>query len=464
MKQDEYLPYSWPCKGITPAEKQKLTSTFMVYNPHSFVLNDPGTGKTISALWAADFLMSQYSRYSIRCLILAPLSTLREVWRKEIVTHMFGRRSCAIVHGTTAKRVKSLKEKVDFYIMNFDGLKINAVALELAKRDDIKLVVVDESTAFSEFNTLRHKAGVNLLQSRPYLWLMTGTPVVRSHMAAHGQARLAHEGYQESKRKFKQRTTWQLGIGKCEPMDDAYDKARELLQPSIRIPRRAMHDLPASIPQKYEVPFSEAQNKLYKELKKEYKAAISGGGEITAVHEGALRLKLLQIACGSVYDSSKKAHTVDSSPRILLLANLIKESEDKLLVFAPFTSVLDMLYRTFKPHIHCALVTGKTSLKARSEIFNDFQNKRDPHVIFADPGCMSHGLTLTAATSTVWFGPTDKSETYVQANYRIDRPGKTKPTYTIQIMSCPIEREIYKRLDKRQRMEGAMLAIMEAGE
>ena len=104
---DRYLiPYSWPCRGITPAQKQKLTSSFMIWNPHCFVLNDPGTGKTISTLWAADFLMSTKERYKIKALVLAPLSTLKEVWFNEICRHLFPNRSAAIVHGNTKKRLK----------------------------------------------------------------------------------------------------------------------------------------------------------------------------------------------------------------------------------------------------------------------------------------------------------------------------------------------------------------------
>jgi SNF2 family DNA or RNA helicase len=460
-QQDEFfIPYDWPCRGIVPADKQKLTTTFMVWNPHSFVLNDPGTGKTLCALWAADFITSQYSRFAVRTLVIAPLSTLNETWKRELATHFMGRRTYAVVHGSTKKRLQELNKKVDVYIMNHDGIKIGAIAAALSRRPDIKVVIIDESTSFSDTGTDRHKFAKEILAQRPYFWLMTGTPTIRGHTAAHGQARLVHPDYTESFTNFRERTTRLLGPHKREPLPHAYDEARKLLQPCIRIPRRDMHDLPPSIPSPYEVPFSAEQKRLYDTLRKEYVAATAGGARITAVHEGVLRLKLLQIACGAVYDVNRHSHLVDAGPRLRLLAELL-HGDHKSLVFAPFTSALTVLYHAFREKLNCAMVVGGVSLGARTRIFKEFQEGEKLKVIFADPGTMSHGLTLTRARQTVWYGPTDKAETYVQANYRIDRPGKVGDTYTVQLMGCPVEKEIYKRLENRQSMEGAMMKIIE---
>lgn len=453
------LPYDWPCRNITPDPKQMLTSTFMVLNPHSFILNDPGTGKTICSLWASDFIMRRYP--GTKTLVIAPLSTLTTTWQQEIATHMMGRRDCTIVHGTMAKRLRELNKDVDYYLINHDGIKLSQIVGVLMQRPDIKVVILDESTSFADGQTVRSKWARKVLSNRPYLWLMTGTPVIRGHLAAHGQARLLHPTYKESFGGFRDRTTQLLGMHKREPTGDAYPEAFKLLKPAIRISRKQMHNIPPSIPVPYDIPFSKEQETLYKQLKKDYIASTEGGGRITAVHEGVLRTKLLQICQGAVYDVNGKPHVVDASPRRKLLGELIADNEDKTIVFAGFTSVLEMLYADFRTKFSCALITGKVGLKARTKIFDAFQREAEPKVIFADPGTMSHGLTLTKATQTIWYGPIDKAETYVQANYRIDRPGKTKDTYTVQFMTSPVEREIFKRLEKNQSMEGAMLAMLE---
>jgi SNF2 family DNA or RNA helicase len=455
--------YDWPCRGITPAQKQQLTSAFLVWNPRSFCLNDPGTGKSLAALWAADFLMSQYERFEVRCLILAPLSTLDRVWKKEIKTHFFGKRVAVVVHGTKQQRLKALNTRADFYIMNFDGVKVPEVFNKLLIMDKIKIGLTDESTAFKNSSSKRTKKAKIIMRSRPYCWMMTGTPTPQGPEDAHGQAAVCHPLYQETKTAFRARIMMQVGMHKFIAREDSYDQARAILQPSIRLPRRAFHDLPPSIPVPYKVPFSEEQTLFYNQLKKEFKAVLAmNKGEITATHEGALRLKLLQIAAGAVYDAEKNVHYIDATPRIAKLREIIHECTDKLLIFASFTSVLTLLHNTFMKEVECAAVSGKTPRRLREKAFSDFQDHDDGlKVIFADPRTMAHGLTLTKGTHTVWYGPIDSNEVYTQANYRVDRPGKTKDTYAVQIGSSPVEWEIFARLESRQNMQGAMLKIME---
>ena len=48
--------YNWP--GMyKPFAHQEDTADFLTIHRRAFVFNDPGTGKTLSALWAADYLM-----------------------------------------------------------------------------------------------------------------------------------------------------------------------------------------------------------------------------------------------------------------------------------------------------------------------------------------------------------------------------------------------------------------------
>src|SRR5579864_9505459 len=66
--------YDWPCApGIKPYESQKITSNFLVMHPHCYNFSDMGVGKTLSTLWAADWLMSQYPKGTFRALVVCPL-------------------------------------------------------------------------------------------------------------------------------------------------------------------------------------------------------------------------------------------------------------------------------------------------------------------------------------------------------------------------------------------------------
>jgi len=100
----------------------------------------------------------------------------------------------------------------------------------------------------------------------------------------------------------------------------------------------------------------------------------------------------------------------------------------------------------------------------RSQVFSNFQNTASPRIIVADPRTMAHGLTLTAASAIVWYGPTDQPEIYTQANGRINRPGQVKSMLVVRLQSTNIEREIYKRLDGKHGLQGLMLDIIRGEE
>ena len=65
--------YQWTGK-YKPFEHQKTTSGFLTLNKRAFCFNEQGTGKTASAIWAADFLMKQ--RRIKRALVICPLSII----------------------------------------------------------------------------------------------------------------------------------------------------------------------------------------------------------------------------------------------------------------------------------------------------------------------------------------------------------------------------------------------------
>ena len=99
----------------------------------------------------------------------------------------------------------------------------------------------------------------------------------------------------------------------------------------------------------------------------------------------------------------------------------------------------------------------------RNKIFGEFRNTAEPRILLADPATMSHGLTLVEAATVVWFTPTDRTELYIQANARINRPGQKRSTSVVQIVSTPIEREIFRRLESNQSLQGVLLGMVREG-
>src|SRR5262249_15022968 len=91
--------YDWPAApGIKPWATQKLAANFMVLHPRCFNLSDMSVGKTMSALWAADWLMRQHTPGSFRALIVCPLSIMQRVWSDAIFRNLLNKRSSVILY------------------------------------------------------------------------------------------------------------------------------------------------------------------------------------------------------------------------------------------------------------------------------------------------------------------------------------------------------------------------------
>lgn len=471
--------YSYP-RGPqikVPFRAQIITANFLAANPKAFCLNEMRTGKTLAALWAADFVMEQHERGTCRALVVAPLSILQRVWGDAIFNNFMGKRDYVVLHGDAKKREKLLAEPHDFYIINCDGLKVGTaegkrgalvltgLAQALATREDIKIGIVDEFSVFKHHKSRRSQAARAILGTLDYLWLLSGTPTPNGPLDAYGPAKLVNNASGESFRSYQARTMVQLNQFKWVPQKGSHEKALAMLQPAVRFKMVDCVDVPPVLPpQLIDIEMTPEQTKAYKEMKNDAVLAVQDG-IISAVNEASLRTKLIQIACGAVYEhrpEGRRVHKLDARPRLAAVEELIEWDGGKVIVLAPLTSVLHMLYDHLKEMYKCAIINGEVKPKERDKIIRDFQ-EGDLQVMIADPGTMSHGLDLSVSKLIVWYTLPDKTEQYLQANERIRGPRQTQPTQVAQLAATPTEREIYRRLESNESLQGVMLALVKEG-
>ncbi len=466
----ELAGYEWPLRSPWVAlPHQKTTANFLVLNPRAFCFNDMGLMKTLSALWAADFLMEQASE-PFRCLVVAPLSILKSVWGQHIFEHLGRKRKYAILHGTHERRRKELERSVDFYIINPAGLTcgvpadprkaLYGLAADLEARDDIKLVVVDEASCY------RHAAGARksqfgaaraLIGSRPYLWALTGTPTPNGPMDAYGLAKLAGTHNGETRQSFQNRVMINVAKWKWIPRASANEAVARLLSPAIRFNSDFLN-LPPCTAEQRDVPLSPEQTHAWNTLKKEAVLALKCGALVHAVNEAALRIKCIQVAAGCIYDSSHGSHDLHPTARLSEVESIISDTNRKIVIFAPLTNVLEMLYRHLNKWER-VILNGSVPQRDRGEILRSFGDKSSgPRICLADPACTSHGINeFVSAGVCIWYAPTDKNELYRQGVKRLDRPGQTGPVKIIQLVSTKLEKEIYQRLDRNEGLQGLVL-------
>ena len=133
-----------------------------------------------------------------------------------------------------------------------------------------------------------------------------------------------------------------------------------------------------------------------------------------------------------------------------MLREVIDESSQKVLIFVPFKHTIDVLTAKLrKDGITTEVIRGDVPASKRTEIFKRFQETDDPQVLVIQPQSAAHGVTLTAANTVVWWGPTSSLETYAQANARVHRSGQKHKCTVVQLQGSEAERRVYKLLDNR---------------
>jgi SNF2 family DNA or RNA helicase len=135
-----------------------------------------------------------------------------------------------------------------------------------------------------------------------------------------------------------------------------------------------------------------------------------------------------------------------------------------VIVFVPLTGVLRRLEKELGKDYSVAVVNGEVPASQRNPIFQDFQENGRYKVLIAHPATMAHGLTLTAASTVVWYGPINSNEIYTQANGRIERIGKRHSSLVVHIEGTPLERRMYDRLEKKQSLQGVLLDMVSQGQ
>lgn len=453
--------YGWPGK-FKPFDAQRATAQFASMNRRCYILNSMGLGKTITSLWAMDYLRSIKQVHKV--LVVCPISVMERAWADEVF-RSFPDYRVAVLYGTAAKRKKLLAEDADIYIVNTDGQKI--IKDDLAKRDDIDLIIIDELALFRNASSERWKSMNEICNvqcgGKRRVWGLTGSPIPNSPEDAFGQIKLVNPMNPEVPRyfsKWRDRVMYKKGLYDWKPKDSAIDSVHRAMSPAVRFSLDDAIDLPPQIIQTRQVSMTAEQKKAFKQMANSLFMECRDGS-VTAVNEAVKASKLLQICCGVAYDDSHKELCVGASSRLDALEEVVCESEGKVIVFVPYTSALNNVKQFLESKGHTvAVVQGDVAKTERDEIFYNFQNRKDPEVLVANPSTMSHGLTLTAATTIVWYGPTYSNEVYMQACARVRRPGQKRTTVIVHFVSSGFEDRIYARLESKQTTQGILLQMM----
>lgn len=455
------LDYTWPGK-YTPLAHQVRTADYLSWHRRAFCFNDIGTGKTLSTLWAVDYLRGCGDIGET--LIVSTLSTLKTVWEASATEHLG--LECVLLHGSRMTRQARLASPAPIKIINHEGITV--IAQELYDRiaaGRINLIIVDEGAEFANARTNKYLALKWLCTAHANLrvWWLTGSPMPHAPTDIWSQARVICAG-----RVPKFYSHWrslvmvQETAHRWDPRPGWVDTVRDAVHPVIRYRRDQCIDLPPTTYSTRSVAMSPTQATAYRDMLGKLRAEI-GTLQITAVNEVVKLGKLVQIACGSAYTVEGAIAELDCTPKLEELVSIIRDAGDTAIVFVSFRSSLQRIHAVLAAaKLRVSVVDGSVSASARSRLFDGFQ-KGYTNVLLAHPRTMAHGLTLTKSSTIIWYGPPQSFRLYEQANGRIVRQGQTQKTTVIKLICSELEGKIYSRFEAKADMQGLLLDTLQLG-
>lgn len=451
--------YDWPGR-FKPFEHQRKTAEFLVSHPHAFCFNGLGLGKTLSALWALDYLMQQGAVR--RALIIAPLAVCRNVWEAELFKTL-PRRQVSILSGTSAqKKANAARSQTEIIVVNPESLPL--VASGLAGRVDC--IIVDEATKFKNAQAKRWKCLHDLTTDVPYLWLMTGTPSPQSPMDAYGLLRLVRKKY-ISASQWRNMTMLHISRFRWVDKPDAHDTLAAWLRPAVWFRREDCVDMPETpVPIRIPVELSPEQQKLTRELTEEARALVGDDYTISAPNAAVVVSKIMQVQAGGVYatdaEGERYAHSVPAPAYYDAIEEFVEQADTGVLILTSFrASARAIAGHLEKAGYTCARVDGGVPHKDRQDAIRRM-SEGALKALVAVPGTMSHGVDglQFGARFVLWASPTYSAESYEQTIGRLVRTGQKREVVVGQIVTSPLANRLYDRLESKAKLQEAVLALL----
>ncbi len=445
--------YDW-CNTV-PFDAQRVTAAMVTLNPRCFVLNGIATGKTRSVLFAFDYL--RRTGQARKLLVVSPMTSLRQTWEKEVFMVM-PYLKVGILKGSKAKRLEVLATDCDIYVINHDGVAV--IEDELKARNDIDMMVLDEiSDVYRDARSKRSQCIQRVSRTIPRVVGMTATPMSGQPTDVYGQVKSVDPGRQMlSFTRLREQLMRKITAFKWVNRDDALEQVYQIMQPAVRFTRDECYDLPPSQTVIVPAELTAEQKELYSRVAGEC-AAEMAAGSFKAVNEADRINKLTQISLGAVYNTEREVVRLPCGPRLHVVEELCAQSPSKTIVFTPYKGSIALLKEHLGKRWSVAEISGDVPDAERERVFTAFQQMEHPHIIVAHPKTMSHSLTLTAASTIVWYGPPPSLERFEQANGRIGRAGQQHKQLIACVAATKLEERVYDRMKSRASTQGLLLEM-----
>ena len=453
-----------------PYEHQLKALEMSWDKPYFAYFMEMGTGKSKVLI---DNISMLYDNGKINgVLIVAPKGVVKNWYESEIPTHLVDHIEHKTVlwqsniNQTQQKKLNTLfetGEDLHILIMNVEALSTKK-GVDFAEKfllSHRSMMAIDESTTIKNPEAKRTKNICKLGLSTKYNRILTGSPVTKSPLDLYKQCDflmpelLGHSSYYSFRTRYAVMRTANFG-GRSVQIVVGYRNLNELsekLKPfSYRVLKDDCLDLPKKTYMKRTVSLTTEQSKAYRQMKEMALASFNGKMMTTATVLTQL-MRLQQITCGNFVADDGTMVDLDTN-RIPELMNLLDEIEGKVVIWAHFQKDVNRIIKEIsKKYGENSYVDyyGKTLQEDRQKNIKKFQDPRSPVRFFVGTTQTGgYGITLTAASTMVYYSNGYDLEKRQQSEARIDRIGQEKPmTYVDIICEDTVDDRIVQALRKK---------------
>jgi SNF2 family DNA or RNA helicase len=440
-----------------------------------------GTGKTKVAI---DNMAVLYEMGRINAVLVVAPKGVYDNWSKsEIPTHLPSRINHFILRWVPNKTQKFENQLLVFTTSPFDGLKIFVMNVEalstprgLRAADDFlryntkNMMIVDESTTIKNRKAARTRNIIALNGKTRYRRILTGSPITKSPMDLFSQCAFLTDkalGFNSyfafqaryanvQKRVMGHRSFNQIvGYRRLDELSDRLNKF------SSRILKQDCLDLPDKVYMRREVDLTPEQARLYKQMKKLALAKLENGELATTASVLTQIMRLQQICCGFLQPDGGEIQEV-SSNRMDALLDITDELQGKAIIWASYTHDIQQIASSLRDRFGPEAVAtyyGDTPQDERQEVVEQFQEPDNPLRFFVgQPRTGGYGITLTAATTVVYYSNSYDLEIRLQSEDRAHRIGQAnKVTYIDIVAPGTIDEKIIEALRNKIDIAGQVL-------
>ena len=399
-------------------------------------------------------------------LIIAPKGVYKNWFDSEIPDHMPDYVEKKVGLWRTKPDDKALKPlfstgaELHILIMNVEALSTKK-GVDFAHKflsSHKTLMGVDESTTIKNPSAKRTQNILKLSKLTKYRRILTGSPVTKSPLDLYSQCQFLDPFLLDQSSYYVFRTRYAICrkinvSGRSVEIVVGYRNLAELsekLKPfSYRVLKDDCLDLPKKTFVKRTVELTDEQKKVYKQMKEEAIAFLNGK-MVTSATVITQLMRLHQITCGHFTSNDGKVQDLKSN-RINQLMNILEEMEGKAVIWAHYRYDIEKIVDAIsKEYGENSVVTyyGDTSTDDRQKAIKKIQDKDSPvRFIVGTPQTGGYGITLTGASTMIYYSNGYDLEKRQQSEARIDRIGQKKPmTYVDIICENTIDTKIVESL------------------